>query len=318
MEGGQKWREAATHCRRSGLVSPFRDVRVAILSSYWSRRAAPVTRVAAPAPNPSMSLRLITIPVSHYCDKARWALERSGHPYVEEAHVQVFHYAATLRRGAGVYVPMLVHDGGSVSGSAAIGRWADARRARDRASLYPHDQRDAIEAFEERLDEGFGVPGRLFMYHQALATPAALVPYLVTGVPAYQRWLTPHIIGAAGAYIRRRLGVNGDTAADARDTCLRVLDEVAAMLEDKPFLFGDTFTAADLTFAAFSAPLTLPRPYGVPLPEVDELDATYAAFVREVRAHPAGVHALRMYADEREPKIAARPTRQRKSALTNV
>ena len=33
--------------------------------------------------------RLITIPISHYCEKARWALEWSQIPYVEEKHLQV-------------------------------------------------------------------------------------------------------------------------------------------------------------------------------------------------------------------------------------
>jgi glutathione S-transferase len=36
-------------------------------------------------------LRLITIPVSHYCEKARWALTKLKLPYVEEAHMPPFH-----------------------------------------------------------------------------------------------------------------------------------------------------------------------------------------------------------------------------------
>jgi glutathione S-transferase len=39
----------------------------------------------------SALLRLITIPISHYCEKARWALERAGLPYREERHVQGIH-----------------------------------------------------------------------------------------------------------------------------------------------------------------------------------------------------------------------------------
>ena len=31
-----------------------------------------------------MELRLVTIPISHYCEKARWALERAGIRYREE------------------------------------------------------------------------------------------------------------------------------------------------------------------------------------------------------------------------------------------
>ena len=30
---------------------------------------------------------LITIPISHYCEKARWALDRAGVAYRERAHL---------------------------------------------------------------------------------------------------------------------------------------------------------------------------------------------------------------------------------------
>lgn len=35
---------------------------------------------SGPAPS-----RLLTIPISHYCEKARWALEHAGIPYREDA-----------------------------------------------------------------------------------------------------------------------------------------------------------------------------------------------------------------------------------------
>src|SRR5215212_1631565 len=53
-------------------------------------------------------LRLVTIPISHYCEKARWALERVGIPYREERHVQGIHRFAARRAGGGITVPVLV------------------------------------------------------------------------------------------------------------------------------------------------------------------------------------------------------------------
>ena len=44
-------------------------------------------------------LRLVTIPISHYCEKARWALDRAGMPYREERHVQGIHRLAARRAG---------------------------------------------------------------------------------------------------------------------------------------------------------------------------------------------------------------------------
>src|ERR1700728_3679182 len=60
------------------------------------------------------TLRLITIPISHYCEKARWALDRVGLPYREERHVQGIHQLAARRAGGGVTVPVLVTPDGPI------------------------------------------------------------------------------------------------------------------------------------------------------------------------------------------------------------
>ncbi|MGH2948001.1 MAG: glutathione S-transferase N-terminal domain-containing protein [Solirubrobacteraceae bacterium] len=41
----------------------------------------------------------MTIPISHYCEKARWALERAGLEFVEERHVQRVHRVPARRAG---------------------------------------------------------------------------------------------------------------------------------------------------------------------------------------------------------------------------
>ena len=41
--------------------------------------------------------RLVTIPISHYCEKARWALDRAGLDYREERHVQGIHRFVSRR-----------------------------------------------------------------------------------------------------------------------------------------------------------------------------------------------------------------------------
>ena len=51
---------------------------------------------------------LITIPISHYCEKARWALDRTGVKYEEKAHLQVIHWVPVARAGGGKTAPVLV------------------------------------------------------------------------------------------------------------------------------------------------------------------------------------------------------------------
>jgi glutathione S-transferase len=87
---------------------------------------------------------------------------------------------------------------------------------------------------------------------------------------------------------------------DARRSVLRTFDAIAARLGDgRRFLFGDAFTAGDLTFAALAAAVVLPPQYGTPLPQPPELPDALRQGVEEFRAHPAGAFALRLFAEER-------------------
>ena len=86
-------------------------------------------------------LRLITIPISHYCEKARWALERADIPYREERHVQLIHRIAARRAGGGQTVPVLVTPEGTLGESEDILRWVDGRTEPERW-LFPDEPED--------------------------------------------------------------------------------------------------------------------------------------------------------------------------------
>ena len=79
---------------------------------------------------------LITIPLSHYCEKARWALDRVALSYREEPHAPLLHRLATQRNEAGT-VPVLVHGSSRFIDSTAILVHADAVCGGD--LLYPRD-----------------------------------------------------------------------------------------------------------------------------------------------------------------------------------
>ncbi len=100
---------------------------------------------------------LITIPFSHFCEKARWALDRVGVPYTEARHLPMFHWTATFAAGAGRTVPALVSDEGVLGDSTDIVRYAD-RHAPAARRLLPEDAgaRAACDALEDELDEAFG------------------------------------------------------------------------------------------------------------------------------------------------------------------
>src|SRR5436309_13256055 len=98
--------------------------------------------------------RLVTIPISHFFEKARWALDRAGVDYVEQPHIQLVHVLAARRAGGGRTVPVLVTESEVIAESSAILRWADGRVSSDRR-LYPEgDLGREAAAVEAGLDLG--------------------------------------------------------------------------------------------------------------------------------------------------------------------
>lgn len=245
--------------------------------------------------------RLVTIPISHYCEKARWALDRAGLPYLEERHVQVLHRRAARRAGGAETVPVLACADGVFADSRAVLFYADASAGAERR-LYPNDPvlRAEVVALEERWDTVLGPEGRRWMYFQTLADPRAFTPFNLTGVPTWERRAWPLLFRVMKPMVRRHLDVTAATAERAERRIDEELDAAAEILADgRPYLTGARFTAADLTFAALCAPLVVPPQYGVPLPQPADMPAAMAARVRSWRRHPAGAFALRMFAHER-------------------
>jgi glutathione S-transferase len=246
--------------------------------------------------------RLITIPISHFCEKARWALERAGVAYVEEPHLQGVHVAHALRRGHSRTVPVLLTaDGDVVPESSAIMRWADAHIADPGRRLYPVGV-DGAEAarLEAWLDGDFGADGRLWMYHVTLPAVQTLEASVVHGIPAWEKHLFRRGRAPLNAFLCRYLGVNAETATAALARIDDVFATIGARLQDgRPYLCGDRLTAADLTFAALSAPVICPAQYGSPLPPLDAMPPAYTREARRLRDTPAGRFALGLFARER-------------------
>jgi glutathione S-transferase len=251
-------------------------------------------------------LRLITIPISHYCEKARWALERAGMPYREERHVQGIHRFAARRAGGGVTVPVLVTPDGAIGESQEILAWVDERTPPEHR-LFPPEPgaRYEVECLCRRLDEELGPKGRRLMYIHMLAQRKLMLRFNNEGVPFWEdrtiRYGWPLILRSA----RRALDIHPGIETEDEAAVWREFDYVAELLTDgRPYLCGERFGAADLTFGAMSASVVVPPVYGVPLPQPDVLPPHTAALVERAREHPAGRYALALFAKHRlEPVL---------------
>jgi glutathione S-transferase len=244
---------------------------------------------------------LVTIPISHYCEKARWALDRAGLDYTEHRHLPGLHRVAVKRAGGKHTAPVLLCEGGVLAESADIVAWADERVAPERRVI-PEDPDVAAEAcrLAADYDERLGPHTRRWVYYSLRDRPDLSGPSITAGVPGWQRSTFRMTHAPIQFVISKVLDITPETAEESGRTMRAVMDEAGARLANgRRYLVGDRFTTADLTFAALAAPLVLPREYGVRLPTADELPPAMASVVREMQEHPAGRHALAMFRDER-------------------
>ena len=243
-----------------------------------------------------MTTKLITIPFSHYCEKARWALDRAGVAYEEDGHLPVFHYLATYRAGAKRTVPVLIDGTTIVRDSTDIVAWADAKRP---GCLIPIAGAEDVLAIEDDLDDHFGPHSRRWGYYYLLPVPGA-VKLITAGVPRWERAMLRASMPLAVAYLRRSMKIDAAGAERSRVKIDATFDRIEQVIGDgRRYIAGDRFTVADLTFAALAAPVLLPANHPRQAFDIDLFPEAARDQIRRWRDRPAGQFGMRLYADDR-------------------
>ena len=248
---------------------------------------------------PAAPLRLITIRFSHFCEKARWALDRVGVAYREESHVPILSWRVTLPAGGKSSVPCLVTPERVVNDSTDILHWADAQGGA--APLFPDGPEAAeVAALEEEFDRRLGPATRRLAYFYLLQRPATLRRVLASAGTGWEARAGRLLFPLLRALVVRGLRIDPVTAARSRAALDEAFATVEARLADgRRYLVGGRFSAADLTFAALAAPVLVPDAVRKDYPPLEEVPPELAALVKQYREHPAGRFALRLYDEER-------------------
>lgn len=243
-------------------------------------------------------MQLITIPMSHYCEKARWGLINAGVPWEEQAHLQVFHYRVVRKLGVGDFVPALVTEEGALADSTAILQFLD-KRLTDEQKLYPEAQRAEIEELEEKFDEELGIETRRWVYYHWMKEPSSQVLKIAgQGIPVWQKLLAPFLFPVMRRFLRKHLDISAENVELGVTMIKKHFDEVAERMSDgRAYLCGEQFTAADLSFACMAAPVVLPAEYGIRLPAPEDAPASARADINYFRQHPAGQYVLKLFAN---------------------
>jgi len=229
------------------------------------------------------------IPISHYSEKARWALDHKSVEPERRAPLPGGHavVALWLTRGRHKTFPILRLDGRNIGDSSAIIAALEERFPEP--PLYPEgpqERRRALE-LEDWFDEELGPHIRLLVFHEALKEPEQFAEVAARMAPAPMARFKAGAGAYARAWARLRFGVGSARRADlARTKVLEAWDRLEAELGDGQYLVGDTFTVADLTAAALFYPIVQP-PEGPSA--IDRLPAAIERFREPLRQRP-GYH----------------------------
>jgi len=255
---------------------------------------------------------LVSIHASHYCEKARWAMESTGVPFTEESHYPLFIYGATRRhgRGKGRSVPVVrLPDTPDGEGAALVqsseivefcgalpqGRW-----------LYPQEHAAEIREVVDYLDRKLGPHARRWGYQQLLPDRSLALGLLSINVKPIERAMGSVLYPFIRSFVMKGLNITPAKAEESLRRVEAVFDEIGVRAGDsgEGFIVGNAFSAADLTFASLAGMVLLPpqNPSGLPQPDV--LPEASAAEVLRLRATPAGRMAMEHYAEYRHRKPA--------------
>lgn len=256
------------------------------------------------------------IGISHYSEKARWALAYKDVEHERRSPLPGMHMAVALwlTRGANKTFPVLRLDGRNIGDSTAI--IAALEQRYPDPPLYPADpeqRRRALE-LEEFFDEELGPHIRLLVFHELINEPEIFAQIASETVPTPLP-MPKSFTGAYGRiYTSLRFGAKSDAAAkSAKANVVAAMDRLGAELEaaDGDYLVGDHFTVADLTAAALFYPLVGPEEG--PLPPNQLTPPAFERFREGMSHRPGYAWVEEMYRRHRQPAGASS---LRASALT--
>ena len=249
---------------------------------------------------PSKTATLITFPPSLDSELSRFLLTHYGIPHRERRHTLFFSFIPTLLHGSSLHFPLVYSDAYRLDTVRKMIDYFDPLSPDDRKLLLTGPERERVEADWTPFNDTLGGATAAFAYHHLLPHRDIMIRPLSEGTPSFEglavRWAYPLFAG----FLRSGLHLSDSRAEEALGQIRAVVQSVDQRLTDgRRYLVGDRFSLSDMAFAVALGPLVVPDQYGGPLPSVGEMPPVLQSAVAEMRAHPAGQFALRIYRDHR-------------------
>lgn len=206
-----------------------------------------------------MTTILYQFPVSHYCEKARWALDYKGVPYRTTTLLPGLHVRTLRKLVPDQTVPVLQNEATVIQGSDQIIDYLDQTIEEKPLTPQTAALRQQASEWETFAANKLADPLRCFYYHHMLDDPKTLIPLFSEGGPWYGKWLVTLSFKQIRIHMRAGYHINQRTAQVAMHVVDKAIKQLEQQLQDRRFLVGESFSRADLAVCALLSPLVLPE-----------------------------------------------------------
>ncbi len=235
-------------------------------------------------------LTLYQFPISHYCEKIRWALDHKQLDYRVVNLLPGFHISTAKKLTGRASVPILKHDAKAIRNSSDIIDYLDETFPQHQLTPTDETQKQDALTWEKYADQQIGAHVRRVCYHTLLEHPALVVPFFTAGGPWYGPLVIRPLFSSLRGKMRKMMNINAASARESQQLVVQAIDKVHAHLQGRRYFVGDQFSRADLAVASLLAPLCRPQGYGLDWPQ--GYPEPLAQFVEEQSEKLAWVNRL--------------------------
>ena len=220
-------------------------------------------------------IELFQFPFSHYCEKARWALDYKGIPFQTVDLLPGFHLRTVRKIAPKTRVPVLRHDGIVIQDTSAIIDYLETKYPNPSLTPSAPDAIREAREWEEYFDKEIGVTWRLWHLYHCLPIRHLALRLLLQDAAWHKRPLFMLAFPVIRRAMIQHININANTASQSEQRLRAAFDRLDEALDGRPFLVEDRFSRADLTACALLSLCCLP--------DDSEASATFPATVLKFR-----------------------------------
>ena len=200
-----------------------------------------------------MTPLLYIFPISHFSEKARFALDLAKFDYelktlVPGEHIQILKKITTES-----FVPVLQTKDGVIQGSSKILDLIDSDSFQAASS---EEERE----MEKKIDDQLGKGLQTILYHFILAYPEIIGKLFLTRQPTKEEIIPPpERFDLISLVLRKRYKINPKNVELVMTNVKTLGSEIQEIYKSKKFFNGKSFGRVDLTVATLFSALAMPK-----------------------------------------------------------